>query len=151
MLQYCKWYLWERNSRTCDCISNSYFVNGNSFAFSYRNQRFSNDFSWMLSTLCDEEQYSLHNHSYIILLPVVTNFFKSVIRHFHLLLQKLKDNFFVLVVVVCLKKRKGLGRYRRFLPHLTVSSQRIELACLFVTLRRTSPSATWQESHCDLL
>lgn len=42
-------------------------------------------------------------------------------------------------------------RHSRVLLHLAVSSLGILYCCLFVTLQCMSPSATWQEPHCDLL
>lgn len=38
----------------------------------------------------------------------------------------------------------------KVLLHLTASTQGIVSGCLCVTAQRTSPSATWQESRCDL-
>lgn len=55
-------------------------------------------------------------------------------------------------------KRLGMGRHNgveirhsRVLLHLAVSSLGILSGCLFVTMKCMSPSATWQEPHCDLL
>lgn len=97
MLQYCKRYLWERNSRTFDCVLISYFVNGNSFAFFLQKSKIFKRFFLHALHFCVMRNniYSLHNHTFIILLPVVTYFFYQLYYIFICFYKNTKMSFFL--------------------------------------------------------